>query len=181
MKKRKAVVVTPYDANWPLIFADIQQILVGQLQGLFLRIEHVGGTSVPGLAAKPIIDLDVIIEDRTYLDKIIPALELLGYWHRGDLGVAGRESFTGISVDAPYVDDRRRWPRHHLYVVDRNNIHLKNHLVFRDFLRSNPQWAQKYGRLKRKLAALYPRDIDAYMEGKDGLIKEMMKLAEPVP
>jgi len=91
-----------------------------------IAIEHVGSTAVPGMAAKPVIDMDVVIASRTNLPSIVSRLGSLGYQHRGDLGIADREAFL-----AP-----RNQPAHHLYLCVENSLALKNHLAVRDYLRT---------------------------------------------
>jgi hypothetical protein len=89
-----AVVIADYDASWPATFQQLRDRLAATLGPLAVAIEHVGSTAVPGLAAKPIIDLDVMIADRADLPAVIEQLRPLGYLHEGDLGVPGREAFT---------------------------------------------------------------------------------------
>lgn len=98
-----------------------------------------GSTAVPGLAAKPVIDLDVVIADRTDLSALIKRLRPLGYHHEGDLGVPGREAFTTPAGAPP----------HHLYVCAVGTPVLNRHLAFCDTLRANAELAQAYGDLKR--------------------------------
>ena len=99
------VVIADYDPSWPATFEQLRDRLTGTLGLLAVAIEHVGSTAVPGLAAKPIIDLDVVIADRADLPAVIQQLRPLGYQHEGDLGVPGREAFTTPAG-----------PPHHLYV-----------------------------------------------------------------
>ena len=80
----KHVVVLPYDEAWKKDFEDIKAELMQVLEGLVLSVEHVGSTSVPGLAAKPVIDIDVVIEDHDCFDKVKTALGLIGYHHEGE-------------------------------------------------------------------------------------------------
>nr|MCR5695084.1 GrpB family protein [Clostridia bacterium] len=89
----KHVVVLPYDEQWKQDFLMIKNELISALGQLAMRIEHVGSTSVEGLSAKPIIDIDVVIKDYTVLEEVISALGAIGYRHEGDLGIAGREAF----------------------------------------------------------------------------------------
>ena len=87
------ITVLPYDPAWKQAFEDIRAELSEALGGLCTGIEHVGSTAVPGLSAKPTIDIDVMISDRSQLDVVIKALGLIGYIHEGDLGITGREAF----------------------------------------------------------------------------------------
>ena len=90
---RRHIVVSPYDAQWKKDFEAIRAELEPALGDLALRIEHVGSTSVPGLSAKPIIDIDVVIADESKLSAVIAALSAIGYYHEGNKGIPGREAF----------------------------------------------------------------------------------------
>lgn len=159
--------VLSYDATWPSEFDGIAAPIRAKLDSLALSIEHVGSTSVPGLSAKPIIDLDVVISSRLLLPKVIERLAELGYIYEGNLGIPGREAFM--------------WPinsrRHHLYVCSVNTPNLHYHLLFRDFLRMNRDKAVEYGQLKEHLAQQYPHDMDSYSAGKQDLINQFMREA----
>ena len=102
------VVVLPYDRGWAQDFSDISSEIRKALGGLALDIVHVGSTSVPGLSAKPIIDIDVVIRENALLSTVISALEGIGYHHEGDLGIAGREAFR--------YEGKEHLQKHHLYV-----------------------------------------------------------------
>ena len=91
--KTAKVFVAPYDPQWQTNFEAIRRELASTLGDLALRIEHVGSTSVKGLAAKPIIDIDVVISDHTPLESVIAALSTIGYQYEGDLGIPHREAF----------------------------------------------------------------------------------------
>ena len=154
----KHVVVLPYDEKWPADFRIIRAELIPALGPLAIAIEHVGSTSVPGLAAKPIIDLDVVIRDDTILEEVASALAKIGYRHEGDLGIAGREAFR--------YEGKDHLRKHHLYVCPQDSPELKRHVAFRDYLRSHPAAVREYSRIKEEAAALFPFDIDRYMEYK---------------
>jgi len=157
------VVIADYDPSWPATFQQLRDRLAAALGPLAVTIEHVGSTAVPGLAAKPIIDLDVVIADRADLPADIEQLRLLGSHHEGDLGVAGREAFTTPAGAPP----------HHLYVCAVGTPALRRHLTFRDALRANPGLADTYGDLKRALAALLGHDRSAYTEAKSAFIEQV--------
>ena len=163
--RRKRVVVLPYDEAWNRDFIRISTRIKSALEGLAIRIEHVGSTSVPGLSAKPIIDLDVVIEDGSWLEAVITALGGIGYRHEGDLGIAGREAFA--------YEGKEHLRKHHLYVCPSNSAELKRHLAFRDYLRARPEAAREYGRIKEEGAALYPYDIEKYIEHKSPFIERI--------
>ena len=139
----RTIVVVPPDPGWTAQFESMRDTLTITIGSLAIRIEHVGSTSVPGLAAKPIIDMDVVIRRREDLPAVSSALERLGYRGRGDLGITGREAYDSAagSVSAS-------WPEHHLYVCAENSRELARHLAFRDFLRGNPALRDRYAALK---------------------------------
>jgi len=158
------VVVVDYDSAWPRLFAELDARLWPVVGDLAASIEHVGSTSVPGLAAKPIIDVDIVVPTAERMPAVIERLAGLGYRHRGDLGVPGREAF-------------HRPPRsvaHQLYVCVAGIASLRNHLAVRDTLRASPAAASEYGALKKELARQFPNDIDAYIDGKSELLGRIL-------
>ena len=159
----KRVTVLPYNENRTKAFEDISAELSAALGELAISIEHVGSTSVHGLSAKPVIDIDVVINDRSQLDGVIAALGNIGYRHEGDLGIPGREAFK--------YDGKEHLMKHHLYVCAKDCAELKRHLAFRDYLRAHPEAVEEYSRVKEEGAALYPFDIDKYIEHKSPFIE----------
>ena len=166
--KTKKVVVLPYDRGWKEAFEKIKAEIEGAVGGLIQAVEHVGSTSVEGMSAKPCIDIDVVIEDGSALAVVIDKLAGIGYIHEGDLGIKGREAFK--------YDDKPHLMKHHLYVCTRDSAELFRHITFRDFLKSNPEAAKKYSRVKERAAELYPDDIDKYIEYKTPCIEELYRL-----
>ena len=158
------VVIADYDPRWPGTFQQLRDRLAATLGPLAVAIEHVGSTAVPGLAAKPIIDLDVVIADRADLPAVIDRLRPLGYLHEGDLGVPGREAFTTPAGAPPHL----------LYVCVTGTPALERHLAFRDALRANPSLAGAYGDLKRTLAARLADDRAGYTEAKSAFIEQVL-------
>ncbi|GAA0936914.1 GrpB family protein [Kribbella koreensis] len=158
--------VVPYDERWPDWFDQIQVVLEGLLDGLSYEIEHVGSTAVPGLAAKPIIDIDVVVPSPDEVPAAVAALVSGGYEHQGDLGIAGREAFGLPAEVARY---------HHLYVVVDGNKAHRDHVMLRDRLRVDPEALARYAALKRELAPLLLTDRSAYVDGKSALIGELLR------
>lgn len=160
-----AVVVVPYDEQWPVLFDEIAAHLHTALAGVpVVAIEHVGSTSVPGLAAKPVIDIDVVVH-RDDVPVAIGALENAGYRHRGDLGVVDRHSMAepgGV--------------RRNVYVTVAGSLALRNHLAVRDTLRSDRHLAQRYASEKRELAAVHD-SVDDYAIAKSAIIQEILEAA----
>ncbi len=163
--RTKQVVVVPWQPEWPARFEEIRAALLPVLEGLICGIEHVGSTSVPGLAAKPIIDIDIVIPDISVFLRVRDALAGLDYRHEGDLGIPGREAFK--------YDDKPELMAHHLYVCARDAAELRRHLALRDYLRAHPQERERYAQVKFAAAARHPTDIDAYLEEKSAIIQEI--------
>jgi len=132
-----------YDPTWPQWFQWIERYLSPRL-GKFVCVEHVGSTSIVGMAAKPIIDLDVVVQDGTMI-QTIATIEAAGYRHQGDLGLPGREAFEQIT------DTTRALPPHHLYACEISSLELRKHRSFRDYLRTHPLEAHRLTEHKREL------------------------------
>ncbi len=165
------MLVQSYDPAWPSQFADIVAFVKSGLSGINHRIEHVGSTAVPGMTAKPIIDLDVVAPAGGFPDAKA-GLEALGYIHQGDLGIPEREAFelTEAGVKA-------RLASHHLYVCEDGTYELRKHLTFRDFMRQHPEWRARLSKLKRDLCVKHDNDRQAYIDGKSAMVEEITKLA----
>ncbi|MGE3073338.1 MAG: GrpB family protein [Dehalococcoidia bacterium] len=160
--------VVPYDPEWPVEFERIRQRLLPILGTNCIAIEHVGSTSVPGLAAKPILDIDVLISSRVVFPVVRDLLEASGYTHRGNLEIPGRESFA--APEGSY--------RHHLYVCSLDSPGVHDHMTLRDMVRARPDLRERYAAAKRGAAERHPYDIDAYIEDKGGTIREIMATYE---
>lgn len=135
----KHVVVLPYDEKWKRDFIAIKDELTEALGDMAITIEHVGSTSVEGLAAKPIIDIDVVVKE-DQVDDAISALAEVRYIHEGNLGIPGREAFT--------YEGKEHLQQHHLYVCLENSAELKRHLAFRDYLRKHAEAVNEYSKVK---------------------------------
>lgn len=161
----KKVVVESYNPIWTSQFQEIKNLIWPLVKDSALSIEHVGSTSVPGLAAKPVIDIDIVIPDMSQLDKVIEGLASIGYEHRGNLGIEDREAF------------RAREPihKHNLYVCPEDSLALRNHLSLRDSLRANAALRDEYAKIKYRLAGEFPDSIDHYIEGKTAFILKILE------
>lgn len=160
-----------YNPNWQYDFEDLKETLDGALKGLNCHIEHVGSTAVPGLDAKPIIDIDIIYSSQAQFVGIKAALERIGYHHKGDQGIAGREVFkrSGL-VPHPLLDGIR----HHLYVCPQHSPALLRHLLTRNFLRKN-DWARlQYQQMKYELAAEAEQDQKTYAALKEVHVNDFL-------
>jgi GrpB-like predicted nucleotidyltransferase (UPF0157 family) len=161
------VIIVDYDPHWPDRFEELRALVVDALGDLVVSVEHVGSTAVPGLAAKPIIDMDVVIPSVADFPEAIGRLATLGYVHRGDLGIAGREAFTAPAGT----------PRHHLYVCALGSEEFRRHRSFRDYLLTHPDDARAYAALKRAAAVSFAEDRAAYTEAKTRFVEAVLQRA----
>ena len=162
----REIVVADYDPAWPAWFDQIHAVVWPAIDDVARRIDHVGSTSVPGLAAKPIIDMDIVVADETQIRPVIDRLRTLGYRWTGDLGVPGRQVF--------HLDADVDLPTHNLYlVVEDNKAHL-DHWLLRDLLREDADARRRYAELKRNNAEVAGDDIDVYVAGKASLVAELL-------
>lgn len=163
MKYQNEVLVVEYNSEWKDQFNMIKEYVWSSIADSALSIEHVGSTSVPGLAAKPVIDVDIVVKDKEQSNLVIQRLENLGFQHRGNLGIEGREAFSQLP----------QFPKHNLYVCLSGCLALENHLRFRDYLLQNPDAVKEYSKLKFDLANK-TKDMGLYIEGKTKFITAIL-------
>lgn len=160
------VTVLSYDPSWPESFATVRSDLVAALADVPLAgIEHVGSTSVPGLAAKPILDIDVVVE-RPHLTAAIAALEAVGYTYEGDKGVPDRHVLRAHDA-----------PERHVYVCVDGALSLRNHLAVRDTLRADDALREAYAAVKLALAEQELDGIEDYIDGKNEIVQRILTAA----
>lgn len=153
--------IVPYDPGWPAIFEQLRVRAHAAVGQLAIGVEHIGSTSVPGLAAKPIIDLVVIVAPED-VREAIGRLISIGYEHQGNLGVEGRDAFAAPATD----------PAHHLYLSPTTSEELRAQLSFRDRLRTDANLAARYAALKRQLAMTFHHDRMGYTDAKTAFVVE---------
>ncbi|QNP75820.1 GrpB family protein [Streptomyces roseirectus] len=151
--------IVPYDPAWPTEFTALAARLRPALPDA-LRIDHIGSTSVPGLAAKPVIDVQISVPALTPDDDFRTPLEALGFRYRRDNPDRSKRYFRE-------PEDTRRI---HIHVRRAGSLDEQLNLVFRDFLRARPETARRYAEAKRELAARHRHDAEAYTEGKSPFI-----------
>ena len=157
------VQVVPYSSNWPDDYAFEAARIHRALGDIVARIHHIGSTAIPGIHAKPIIDILLEVQNLEILDSGSSGLVKLGYEVKGEFGIPGRRYFR---KDAP--DGVRT---HQIHAFEQGSPGSERHLAFRDYMISHPQIAQSYSLLKRRLAAA-SADKEAYMDGKDAFIRK---------
>jgi GrpB-like predicted nucleotidyltransferase (UPF0157 family) len=159
-----SIEVVDWSPQWAEQYDEVAAVLREALAAVAsARVEHVGSTSVPGLPAKPILDVDVIVEAPD-VPAAVAALESVGYVHRGDLGVSGREAFHAPGP-----------PRRNVYVCTAGTANVRNHLAVRDVLRSREDLREAYAAVKVALAADPEMDIDTYIAGKSGVLQQVLE------
>ncbi len=163
----KKVIVVPYNEIWKSEFEKIKEELMNELYGHIIAIEHVGSTSVEGLAAKPVIDIDIIIKDYNSFEEIKAKLASIGYYHEGDMGIKDRQAFK--------YTDKIHLMKHHLYVCPEYSEELKRHIAFRNYLRTHKEDRDWYGEVKLLAAKNYPEDINSYMIAKKPCGAEILR------
>lgn len=154
------MLIQKYTDGWINDFNEIQKALLVDLSELNVSIEHIGSTSVPGLAAKPIIDIDLVYSQDVPFDQIKIRLEKIGYYHNGNQGIPGREVFKRSKTARYYqVLD---FLVHHLYVCPAESKEFQDHILFRDYLIANADARIQYQQLKYDLADEVKQDRKKY-------------------
>jgi GrpB-like predicted nucleotidyltransferase (UPF0157 family) len=167
VKIKSIVRVVPYDPEWKNEFLKIKTMIVDCTGDLIIDVVHVGSTAIEGLASKPIIDIDVVIDSYDIFLVVKDRLSEIGFEHEGNLGVEGREAFKRTVVDdfMPY----------HLYVCPKDGKGYLEHIAFRDYLRDHPEAVKAYGELKIRLAEQFRTDITAYVNAKREFVQKVLK------
>lgn len=159
----RIISVVPYDPSWPEQFeleaAKIQQALGDNC----IHIHHIGSTAVPGLDAKPVIDMIPVVKNIRTVDSCNEVMEALGYSVEGEFGTPFRRFFIKGG-------DQRT---HNIHVYEKGNPEIERHVTFRDHLRAHPDVAAEYAKLKQEVASKSPHDIVAYCNGKTEWVTEI--------
>jgi GrpB-like predicted nucleotidyltransferase (UPF0157 family) len=170
--------IVPYDRKWPMAFSAERARIAAALGSIAIRIDHNGSTAVPGLAAKPIIDIQVSVRSIQPINSYSSGLVLLGYVHVPHAD----DSFC------PFFHRPGAWPHtYHVHVVESGGAEEKRTLAFRDYLREHLQVAREYENLKRRLASQHSEAtfsaLQAYADAKTEFVTSIMEraLAEGYP
>ncbi len=155
--------VVPYDLNWSNLFREEAWLVQKALGNNCTAVHHVGSTAVPGLPAKPVIDMLAVVKDIQAVDKAAEAMQQLGYEAKGEHGIAFRRFFL----------KGKELRTHHVHVFQIGDAEIERHVHFRDWLISHPEDAKNYAVLKQHLAQQFPNDINGYCNGKEAFISEI--------
>jgi GrpB-like predicted nucleotidyltransferase (UPF0157 family) len=175
------ILLVPYDPRWPALFEAERALIQDAIGEWIVAIEHVGSTSIPGIAAKPVIDIAVGIRDIREGYKTIFPLSKLGYRCMGEGGIAERLYFK-----KPWNSKSLRSPgnvlrTHQIHMYETTNPEWERHLIFRDYLRSHPNVRDEYEALKRRLAVEHAEDIEAYANAKSVFVEPLLRKAGAPP
>jgi GrpB-like predicted nucleotidyltransferase (UPF0157 family) len=168
------IVISEYDANWPVLFEEEACRLGAAFGTSALRIEHVGSTSVPGLAAKAVIDIQVSVVSLAPHGRYTDAMATLGYRH---------VALGDFDLVYPFFHKPAKWPgTHHVHLCEAGGEQEWTHLAFRNYLRAHPQVAARYEALKRELARTHdgstPQSMEAYSLAKSEFVANVLRAAE---
>lgn len=165
---RQHITVTEYDPLWPQKFQAESRLIRGILADNCLAIYHIGSTAVPGLAAKPIIDIMAVVKSLVQVDDAAEDFSQIGYEYLGEFGIAGRR----------YLRKGGEERTHQIHIFQADDwANIGRHLAFRDYMRSHEKERAEYAKIKTELAQRFPYDIDGYCDGKEHFVREMERAA----
>ncbi len=166
--EQRHVELVPYNPDWSRLADQEAKRILEDLSFPVIGIYHMGSTSVPGIKAKPILDFVLEVENLEDVIENVEVFNNLGYTSKGEFGIPGRQFFTRDT------DGERT---HHLHVFQQGHPDIERHLVFRDYLRANPDAAREYESLKEELAQRFPKASGSYTEAKSEFILSMDEVA----
>lgn len=172
---KNKILILEYDKHWPGIYNLEKEKILAAIGDKVQAIEHIGSTAVVGLAAKPVIDIIVAIKDFSLTRKLIEPLQLIGYTYvpEYEINLPDRRFFhRGPSETTGAINKH-----FHLHIVEEGGNFWVTHILFRDYLRSHTEVAEKYAVLKKSLAVTSDGDINAYCSAKNDFIKNVIRLA----
>ena len=158
--------IVDYDPQWPILYEEEKDRILGVIGHIVVAIEHIGSTAVPGLGAKPIIDIMIAVRYLDDAEECIEPLKSIGYEYVPEFedSLPERRFFWKGPPEAR---------KYHIHMVELTSDFWKRHLLFRDYLRTHPKVSQKYHHLKKELAAKHGSDRDAYTAAKKSFIKSV--------
>lgn len=166
-KQIRTIEVAPYDFKWKEEYLKEAEKIRNIMNDEIIKIHHIGSTSIPGIYAKPVIDILIEVNYIKNVDIYNKDMEDIGYIAKGSFGIEGRRFFMKGLYNRT----------HHVHVFQTGNPEIERHLNFRDYMIAHPNEAEYYGDLKKELAVKFKYNIDGYCDGKDNYIKEIDKNA----
>ncbi len=160
---QEPIVVVDYDQAWPAQYAAEAARIRDALGAGLIGLDHIGSTAVPGLAARPIVDMMPLVASFEAAESLVPPMEMLGYHYFGEYGIPRRHYFNR--------------PGYHVHMLEPGSAQATGHIAFRDYLRAHPETAAAYASLKRRLAALHRDDRDGYTDAKAEFVQSIIATA----
>lgn len=164
---QEAVVIEPYNEQWPVLYEELRQRLVTEIADSIVRIDHIGSTAVAGLAAKPIIDIQISVLDLKHTEQLEHGLSTLGFVYRRN----------NPDLSKKYFREAAGMRRTHIHVREAGSWSEQFHLLFRDYLRAHKEACSEYEEVKKELAKQYTYERERYVEGKSAVIWRIMQKA----
>lgn len=163
----KGVRVEPYSPLWPQMFKEESIRIRSILKNEVTEVHHIGSTAIPGMSAKPVIDMLPVVKDIMRVDECNESFMRQGYEPRGEYGLAGRRYFVKGKPEST----------HHVHIYQEGDPAIVRHIAFRDYMITHPSAANAYGVLKENLAQQHAEDRNAYIDGKASFVQEHERLA----
>ena len=170
--KRGTVRLKKHNPKWKELFEKEKKLLLKKFPDIILEISHGGSTAIPGMPAKPIIDMFTAVKSLKSIESVKKELEKLCYEYRGEEGVPGRILYV------KNMRGGREIRTHHLQFVEKGNKEWKNHLLIKNYYLEHPGAVKEYAKLKKELANKYPDNRPLYSEGKQKFVKAILKKAK---
>ncbi|MEJ2545656.1 MAG: GrpB family protein [Calditrichaceae bacterium] len=169
-KLNRPIIIVDYNPEWIILFEDEKHRLIDALKDNIISVEHIGSTAVPGLSAKPVIDIALGIDYFDQSKKLIPLIKKLGYHYVPEFeSILPERRFFWKGTDKVHT--------YHIHMTETTNPLWINPIIFRDYLEQNPDAMHKYDELKRKLADQCSNDIQKYINGKTEFIESVLEKA----
>ncbi len=165
------VIIVDYDPQWPCMYEEERACILNAIGEYLIDIQHVGSTSIPGLGAKPVLDIMPVIRDISLVEQCVEPLATLDYAYFGENGIPGRHYFRKPA------DITSQPHKVHLHVLEKGHEQWDMMLLFRDYLRMHPESARQYNTLKRELAERYGSDRVGYTNAKESFVKSIIRAA----
>lgn len=175
--KRGTVKLVPHNSKWEELFEKEKQLFKKTFGDTILAIEHIGSTAIPGISAKPIIDINIGVESLDVAQSMKEKFEKLGYEHRPFVPGKTKDDLKWQELYVKGPEEKRT---HYVHVTILGNNYWKNDLLFRDFLRKNSERAKQYAELKEQLAEKYADNRETYTKNKEQFISETLEMAKKI-
>jgi GrpB-like predicted nucleotidyltransferase (UPF0157 family) len=167
-RDKRIVGVVSYNSNWKKMYKEESEKIKNVLSDIIIDIHHIGSTAIPGIKAKPVVDILVEVEDIEGVNQYNHKMKELGYEAMGEYGIPKRRFFRKGGNNRT----------HHIHVFQLGNKEIERHINFKEYLIAHPKKAREYSKLKEKLANKYNYDVENYTNSKSDFIKEIDKKAK---